>query len=532
MGKKMKDQTGLVRRAGSTSYYFRARIPPDLREHFGKAEVFVSVGTSDRQLAIQRVRLRRLALDQEISQARKQNAPVVLADLSPEEIERLSTLYYANALADDEYLRSTGRLQHDNMFDLYGKAVEHFGNKSAQLVARGVTGADVATEGFLKTFGLKIQPETPLYKRVSYALAKAEKQASDAILQRQQGSVIDTPKEPGFSLGIIGNSDGSDTLPSLVAYWKTQGSKSFRSIQEVEHASSLLENLFPNIPASKITREHIIAYKDARLSSGKADSTVRKELNLLRAVFQTALDNQKFSQGAVNPVLGVKLPSSRGVEGEKRNPFSLSDLQAIFASEVYKSGFRPTGGAGEAAFWIPLIGLWSGARLDEIGQLDCSDIKEEMGGWYFHILHDPSKGRRVKAKKSRRVSVHPVLLRCGLLKYVKDIQESGQIKLFPLLSSKQDRQITASWSQWFGRYLRQAVGIKETDKVFHSFRHTFKDAWRECLLPEDISDAITGHSNPSIGRRYGGSLYPLRPMHEAMAKFNYEGLDLSFLFAR
>jgi len=529
MGKDMKDQTGLVRRKGSSNYYFRTRIPPDLRLHYGKVETCCSLGTADRPLAIQKLRLARLTLDQEFAQLRALLTASYADDLSSIEIDRLAELHYAAALEDDEFIRSDGRLSHGDMFNLYGKAVAKFTADDAQKVARGVSGEDFEMDEFLKRYGIKVAPDTELYRKVSYAFAKARKRAGEAVLARHKGEVVDTPVVEPVMLRSIPQATEGDTLAALLTYWKTQGAKSVRSEQEADHAITTLAAATLGVPATGIRKTHIVAYKDQRLAAGKAIATVRKEINLIRAIFQKALDNAKLPEGASNPALGVKLPNPQDGGEEKRNPFSLSDLTAIFRSEVFSAGARPKGGGDEAAYWLPLISLWTGARLDEIGQLDLVDVKEEQGGWYFHIIHDPARGRRVKGKKSRRAPVHPVLLQCGLLKYTRRSMDAGHTKLFPSLVSKEGLQITASWSKWFGRYLRKVVKISDSDKVFHSFRHTFKDAWRECLLPEDISDAITGHSNPSIGRRYGNTLYPLRPMHEAMSKFGHGGLDLAHL---
>jgi len=68
--------------------------------------------------------------------------------------------------------------------------------------------------------------------------------------------------------------------------------------------------------------------------------------------------------------------------------------------------------------------------------------------------------------------------------------------------------------------------------VFHSFRHSFKDACRECGIEEAIHDALTGHSGGGVGRSYGGQMYPLPPLIKAMEKLKYKGLDLSHLHGK
>lgn len=100
---------------------------------------------------------------------------------------------------------------------------------------------------------------------------------------------------------------------------------------------------------------------------------------------------------------------------------------------------------------------------------------------------------------------------------------------FPLLVSGASRQLTASWSQWWGRYLRKEVKITDSRKVFHSFRHGFKDACRDSDIPKELNDRLTGHGGGGVGDSYGADDYPLRPLADAMNKLRYRGLDLAHL---
>jgi hypothetical protein len=54
----------------------------------------------------------------------------------------------------------------------------------------------------------------------------------------------------------------------------------------------------------------------------------------------------------------------------------------------------------------------------------------------------------------------------------------------------------------------------------HSFRHGWKTAARS-VMSEELHDAITGHSNGSVGRAYGN--VPLKALAEAMAKVRFGG---------
>jgi hypothetical protein len=64
-------------------------------------------------------------------------------------------------------------------------------------------------------------------------------------------------------------------------------------------------------------------------------------------------------------------------------------------------------------------------------------------------------------------------------------------------------------------------GVVGTQKAFHSFRHLFKDVVRKQIANEELSDAITGHSNSSIGRKYGLG-YGLEKLNEGVQSLQFD----------
>ncbi len=79
------------------------------------------------------------------------------------------------------------------------------------------------------------------------------------------------------------------------------------------------------------------------------------------------------------------------------------------------------------------------------------------------------------------------------------------------------------------KYLRVDLGIKDSRKVFHSFRHTYRDACREAGLDEELADALMGHSNTQkMGRRYGSS-FSVGSLKKAADKIAYPGLEIPIL---
>lgn len=125
--------------------------------------------------------------------------------------------------------------------------------------------------------------------------------------------------------------------------------------------------------------------------------------------------------------------------------------------------------------------------------------------------------------------VHAALTEVGFLDYLAKRKRSaapGDL-LFPGFDLNGADKRSTSWSKWFGRYLRRKVGIKDPRKVFHSFRHTFKDACREAGVPEDHHDQITSHSSRgrNVGRGYGRGI-PLATINISLQRVRYPGVDL------
>jgi hypothetical protein len=80
--------------------------------------------------------------------------------------------------------------------------------------------------------------------------------------------------------------------------------------------------------------------------------------------------------------------------------------------------------------------------------------------------------------------------------------------------------------------LRNHVGVKDTSKVFHSFRHGFQDALRQATPDEELRDALAGRSSgKSVSRRYGAKAmlerWGVKALKAAIDKINYPGLNLS-----
>ena len=394
----------------------------------------------------------------------------------------------------------------------------------------------------LKRRGMSLDPSAPHHRQVGMAVLEGTVRAYDLMRRRQAGEVV-SPLLPLHRTSFGPQESLQDRGPKLsdaFATWKAGGAAkgakkpNANTIVEAEQAVRYFVELHGDMRLGDVTREKARQYRDAvarvptnlpgklrrlvipELLKGdltqyrqRSATTVHKLLALVGAVI-----SQAEREGRLDAVQGFINPFGRGIRfaieerDQDRAVFAKSDLEAIFRSPVYTDGDRPLGGGGEAAFWLPLIALFSGMRLDEVAQLRLCDLQldEETGRWLFDISR--SGGRSVKTRSSiRRVPMHPELQKIGLLRYRESLIDRGAAiegPLWPDVRASGARTRSSAWSKWFGRHLRERCDIKDTNKVFHSFRHTFKRMSRDAGLSEEVHDALTGHSGgQSVGRSYG-----------------------------
>jgi integrase len=106
-------------------------------------------------------------------------------------------------------------------------------------------------------------------------------------------------------------------------------------------------------------------------------------------------------------------------------------------------------------------------------------------------------------------------------------QQKGKPRVFHELRKDKHGVESSLWSAWWiSRMLRTECAPTSPKMVFHSFRHTFKDVCRECGISKELGDALQGHSEGDASSNYGGEFYPLRPLVEAMQKYEVHGVKL------
>jgi len=181
----------------------------------------------------------------------------------------------------------------------------------------------------------------------------------------------------------------------------------------------------------------------------------------------------------------------------------------------------------DAKFFVPLLGLYCGLRLEEACQLLRSDVRQEAGIWIMDIAPDRADqkksdrrlGKRVKSKSSARmVPVHPILIELGLVEFV---HAGSSRALFDDLSrANKYGAASGGFTQFFGRY-RRDVGCQERFKDFHSLRHNFIDCAMNAGVDPSVVEALDGHLPAGQTKRRYHKGYKIKILYRAVCKVRF-----------
>lgn len=533
----MPDAPYLQKRVAS--YYYRQKVPVQLQSVYGQSEVVLSLKTTCRRVA----RKRGLALFVEIDRS-FQEVRELLGEVDHTTARMIAERWKRRTLNQDFEERLNGQRQSADSPQEIGRLYRDL--HRMDFTTRVPWVSEVARD-----MQIGLSPSSPDFNRFAYHLLKAKLEAEKEIQDREHrvNHLIDfLPEEefvdpPSPRPAFPSAPHNEITLEAAFQAWQEETPRNKRTLQDWSHAVRRFVELTGPVPVSRLTKAHFREFKtlclkmptpvpanDRRKTIREIVEayqhkdcrrlnpvTVNKMLTALKSILSWCVSNGYLQE---NPASGISVPAQR----QKRHPFSDEDLKAIFGSPVFTARLRPRAGAGEAAYWIPVLGLYTGARLEELGQLHLSDVRRE-GDIVYLDINAEGEGKRLKTKTSeRRVPIHADVLRAGFGDYLKEIKERKFVHLFPRLNHT-DEKCTSAFSKWVNRYLRQECGITDKRKVFHSFRHTFKDACRNAGIPRDVHDALTGHSDGSVGSSYGNG-FSIQVLDEWTQKINFPDLTI------
>ena len=256
------------------------------------------------------------------------------------------------------------------------------------------------------------------------------------------------------------------------------------------------------------------------LSDGEKISqrTVMNILTNTRA-FLTFLYTDQYIDNNYSDIL-KRVFRSKELASSARAVFTTCNLNKIFMMPEYSDPefIRPD------RFWVPIIALFSGLRLNEISQLTVSDISSVDDILVFDVNN--MNGKKVKNCSSiRLVPIHKTILQLGFRKYLDEQNKRKEVRLFRLLRPDKYGHCGRKISRWFNEVFIQQCGItKDTNNgtlVFHSFRHTFINQAKQQQLDINILKELVGHSATDITLNHYGKSYSIKVKKKEIDKLNF-----------
>jgi integrase len=369
-------------------------------------------------------------------------------------------------------------------------------------------------------------PPEPVCPKVSDASARPQATTGQTFREIVEG-VLDDPLNAisvstraqvstalRYLVDVLGDLRPEELTAAEVTRWLSMIAKrpAFVSAKEREMPLGELVALYEGQEYEKVTQ-----------------ATLKKHCQVLSTRWSHAAGSGLISEALRNPFYGRKFKVGRSpVEG-----FSADELRGIFSLPHFASGEQPTWGRGEAAYWLPLLALYTGARPEEIAQLVLSDIFEDRDTGRTVLSFEgtsmhPEKGQqRLKTEEKgtgpRTFPLPDALISLGFLDYVTWLRAQGEDALFPALRVRNKfNKLFPSFSEKWAEaiYSREILKRRSRRQPFREFRHTFTTGARISGIPEEAIGYILGHTTaganqPRMTRTYG----KLSPYAQRIAEY-------------
>ena len=287
------------------------------------------------------------------------------------------------------------------------------------------------------------------------------------------------------------------SIREIFEKWKRSHPRSNDSINSCDRSLKLFEALVGNISVEQVDRAMGAQFKTHLLSLDTTHKTARDRLIWVKSLLNYAHRDLELTNRNVWNGIDISFKTTR-----RRRPWTEEELITLFSQPLFieKKLPRDKKAGGWAAYWVPLIAVFSGARVSEICQLAVHDIDTKTKQPIIKIRSGTKEQRLKTVNAERDIPIHPHLIQLGFLEYVKQIQSSQTAgSLWPDLPRRNERS-GGYFSQWFGEYLKTLQLNGEVD--FHSFRHTVRTQLALRNISEIAIDRLLGHSHiGSIGSR-------------------------------
>ncbi|WP_146447157.1 site-specific integrase [Vibrio cyclitrophicus] len=209
---------------------------------------------------------------------------------------------------------------------------------------------------------------------------------------------------------------------------------------------------------------------------------------------------------------------------DRKKPFSLTDLKAIFSHDVFtlgNCGFKPRSKQRlNYQYWVPLICLLTSMRPNECCQLRNADIQTINGVLCFSLSNEHD-AQSLKNKTAKRIiPIHKQLISLGFAQYLESIKEQEWV--FPELTYTERAKFYGKVDSWFRRNFTEKMALTKHAKSFYSFRHAFIDFYAKNGGIQPIHRQLVGHLNGDITNDVYGSKFSVVELKKEIDRVSFE----------
>lgn len=589
--KMPKRECGVHPRPGSRNWQWKIKTPDDLRDVYPSEWAHrQSLGTADLSAAnLQAVNLRASWLARFEDDRRARRAQPA-EKITPEMADVLAQRVAVNVLAGDDLIRKDpakaqvlGTLLHAvksahlSKLTIGGAALPLPEVLSAELdpwdgipaellkilsdanagvdmvaatqkASEKVSAIEARAYAEARQLGFTFDRKTPGARDALLKCLSAYREAWKSVRARDAGEVVPTPPLPTAK-------SVERTRPTLLddmrGVWeRADPDRKPDTLRKMDQACRLLAEFLkvPSVPMAEVAESQADDFKSWLLGRGVAPKTAKDHLGCIKALFALAKKRKAIPEDPFDGV-SIKAPKST-----VRESWSMADLKKLFSAPLFteyaiprpRTGKDATKAGLDAAYWVPLLCLYTGARVSEVCQLRTVDVlaveseeDHEATVTVIDITEGEAdaaagtKARRTKTNTSvRRVPVHPDLVALGFLDYVKAIKDAGAGQLFPAVTSREGDPAGKYFSTWFGG-LKRGLGFGKWDDL-HNMRHTLRTRLAITGLQESAIDTLAGHADGNRGS-IGRQVYTHWKQHpqalaREQARLTFPGLNLPRVF--
>ena len=540
------------------SYCFRANVPKDLQHLVGKTELRYSLRTGYVGVARARAQIIATQVHQIFAYLRRDVRK--LSGLSDEKIQELVQQYLKGYIEGlESRYQDVPPFADSGDFHSYVKSLDYIREDIIEYLGIGdYSTVEENVADLLERNGIEgIEKGSAAYTKLCRGVLRAQLKGIELEKKHMSGDFSETLEAPFREqlppgMPKANEEEKGQLISEVIGRYASEAQVNWQDKTKYENLSvlRLFVEVVGDVPIQSVTRRKVGEFKEVlqklppnikknpkyrnkpvseiiqmQVPKKMSDTTVSKYLTRVGAFFEYARRHGIYE--GPNPATKMNPPKNKRAH-ESRAPFAKDDLIKLFHSEDYVEDKHKE----SYQFWMPLLALYTGARLNELAQLHVSDIKQaEDGVWVFDINDEGEK--RLKAKSSRRIiPIHTFLLNdLNFLSHVERLKAEGEKRLFPELKMGRDGY-GRNVSRWFNEVYRKKCGIVLTDgrrKDFHSFRSTFITHLVYRKVNDRMRLQVEGHSAGKDMTSVYADPFPAKQLYdEVISKLDY-GIDLSHL---